>query len=132
MIEKGDLVKEAMQAMQKSYAPFSNAKIGAAVLTSKNKCYTGYLCELAPKLKFDAAERMAFKNAFDKGDKEIKQIIIVSNNEDFPYPSGVSRQMIYELAKEAEIVLINSKGEEKKYMINDLLPFPSKMVKYDY
>lgn len=131
MMSREELVNNASYAMQKSYAPFSNVKIGAAVLTDKNKCYTGYNLEFGPKFNVSNAERMAIKEAFDNKDKVVKEIVIVSNNDDFPYPSGVSRQMIYELATNATITLINGKGEERNHTIFDLLPFPSKMLKQD-
>lgn len=126
MIEKQDLINEAYNAMKKSYAPFTDVKVGAAILTGRNKCYTGYNFEFSSKRKNSNAERMAFSEAFEKGDKDIKKIVIVSNTETFVYPSGISRQMIYDLANKAEIILINDKGEERIHTIEELLPYPER------
>ena len=128
MIEKNDLIREAKSAMNKSFAPFSKVKVGAAVLTSKNKCYTGYTREIDAFKTKDYAERRAIAEAYEKGDKDIKKIVIVTDTEEFSYPNGATRQMIYEFAPRADIILINAKNQEATYGIYDLLPYPSKRI----
>lgn len=128
MIEKHELINEAKKAMVKSFVPFSNLKVGAAVLTSRNKCYTGYNREKDSFKTKDYAERRAIAEAFEKGDKEITKIVIVSNTPQFSYPNGATRQMIYEFAPNADILLINSKDEEVLHKIEDLLPYPAKRI----
>ena len=128
MIEKNDLIREAKTAMNKSYSPYSKVKVGAAVYTSKDKCYTGYNREIDAYKTKDYAERRAIEEAYEKGDRNIKKIIIASNTKEFSYPNGATRQMIYEFAPNADIILVISDNEEKFHTISDLLPYPSKRI----
>lgn len=128
MIEKEDLIREAKSAMNKSYAPFSKVKVGACVYTSKGKCYTGSNYDRdSYKTKY-YAERKAIEEAYEHNDRDIKKIIIASSTEEFSYPNGATRQMIYEFAPHADIILVNSHNDEKLHTINELLPFPSKRI----
>ena len=128
MIEKNELINEAKKAMVKSFVPFSNVKVGAAVLTARDKCYTGYNREKDSFKTKDYAERRAIAEAFEKGDKEITKIVIVSNTTEFLYPNGATRQMIYEFAPNADILLVNSNDEEITHKIEELLPYPTKRL----
>ncbi|MCQ2979089.1 MAG: cytidine deaminase [Clostridia bacterium] len=128
MIETNDLIREAKTAMNKSFTPFSKVKIGAAVLTTKEKCYTGYDREKDSFKTKDYAERCAIAEAYEHGDKDIKKIVIASNTKEFSYPNGATRQAIYEFAPHADIILVNSDNETRLHTINDLLPFPSKRI----
>ncbi|MCQ2911057.1 MAG: cytidine deaminase [Clostridia bacterium] len=128
MVQKEDLIREAKTAMNKSYAPFSKVKVGACVMTSKGKCYTGSNYDRdAYKTKF-YAERKAIEEAYSHNDKEITKIVIASSTPEFSYPNGSTRQMIYEFAPHADIILVNSFNEEKLHTIQELLPFPSKRI----
>jgi len=127
MLEISDLINEAKKAMKSSFSPFTNNKVGVAVLTSRNKCYTGSRREIDNCSGVRYAEGQAILEAYEKKDRDIKKIVIVSSNENFAYPCGVSRQLIYEFAQDAKIVLVNSNGERQEHVISDLLPFPSKI-----
>ena len=128
MLEKEDLIREAKSAMNRSYAPFSKVKVGACVYTSKGKCYTGSNYDRdGYKTKY-YAERKAIEEAYENNDREITKIVIASSTSEFSYPNGATRQMIYEFAPHADIILVNSYNDEKLHTIQELLPFPSKRI----
>lgn len=128
MIETNELIREAKNAMNKSFTPFSKVKVGAAVLTSKDKCYTGYNRDKDAYKTKDYAERRAIEEAYENNDKNIEKIIIASSTKEFSYPNGATRQMIYEFAPHADIILVNSLNEERIHTIQELLPYPSNRI----
>ncbi len=129
MIETNDLIEEAKDAVKKACAPYSKVKVGVAVLTSKNKCYSAYTMNVDGSKTNKCAERVAMSKALDNNDKKITKLVIASSSKEFAYPCGVCRQMIYECANDAEIILVNKTGEMQNVTIGELLPFASKITK---
>jgi len=98
----------AKEAQNKAYAPYSNFKVGAAVLTSNEKIYTGCNIENSSYSLTICAERVAIFKAVSEGDKNIKTIFIIGPQNEPISPCGACRQVIFELAKDATIYLSNS------------------------
>lgn len=70
------LVKEAIDAMQKAYAPYSGFFVGAALLTKEGKVYTGCNIENAAFTPSICAERTAFSKAVSEGEKDFSAIAV--------------------------------------------------------
>ena len=118
------LIKEAQKAMEYSYSPYSNFKVGAALLCKNGKIYKGCNIENASFSATVCAERTAIFKAVSEGEKDgFVCLAIVSSGEDFPYPCGVCRQVFTEFMKDAYIIVANKKGEYKKFTIEDLMPY---------
>ncbi len=122
-----ELIKYAIEAAKKSYSPYSNFKVGAALLTKENKVFLGCNIENAAYSPSICAERVAFTKAISEGNKEFKAIAIVGgkdgNFDDFCSPCGVCRQVINEFCdKDFMIILGNKNLEFKKYTLAELLP----------
>ncbi len=122
-----ELIKYAIEAAKKSYSPYSNFKVGAALLTKENKVFLGCNIENAAYSPSICAERVAFTKAISEGNKEFKAIAIVGgkdgNFDDFCSPCGVCRQVMNEFCdKDFMVILGNKNLEFKKYTLAELLP----------
>ena len=120
------LVEKAIEVLKNSYSPYSNFKVGAALMCKNGDVYTGVNVENASFSATSCAERSAFYSAISNGNKTFEKIAIIGgkNGEitDFCLPCGVCRQVMSEFCeKDFEIILYNGK-EIKKYTLDELLP----------
>ena len=72
-----ELIRQAMEVRQKSYSPYSDFQVGAALLTKSGKIYTGCNIENAAFTPTNCAERTAIFKAVSEGDREFEKIAIV-------------------------------------------------------
>ena len=116
------LIEAAMEARQNAYAPYSNFRVGAALLTNQDEIFCGVNVENASYGATICAERVAIDNAVTEGKHHFKAIAIVSGD-GFAYPCGICRQVIAEFCSEDFLVII-AKNIEEYEMINldELLP----------
>ncbi len=116
-----ELIEKAREAQEKSYSPYSNFRVGAAVLID-GKIYSGCNIEIASYSPTICAERTAIFKGISEGGKKIEKIAIVGDNLD-TYPCGVCRQVIREFASEdVEIIIANSIDDYKIYSMEEILP----------
>jgi cytidine deaminase len=118
-----NLLKLAREALQLSYSPYSQFRVGAALLTSSGKVFTGCNIENSSFSLTICAERTALFKAVSEGENSFSKILIVSDADDFISPCGACRQVLSDLAGDIEIILTNSRGEMQYKKISDLLPF---------
>ncbi len=117
------LLELAEKAKEHAYVPYSNFKVGAALLTKSGKVYTGCNVEVASYGATNCAERTAIYKAISEGEREFEKIAIASSNDDETFPCGICRQVIVEFSKDLKIILgSTNKNIIKEYTINDLLP----------
>jgi cytidine deaminase len=122
-MDKFELVKQAIKVRENAYTPYSNFKVGAAVLTETDKIYLGCNVENASYGLTNCAERTAIFNAVSHKEKEVKAIAIVADTEGPVSPCGACRQVIAEFAgKDTKIFLANLNGDIKETTIEHLLP----------
>ncbi len=115
------LYLEAVKVMRNAIAPYSGFRVGAALLTSEHKIYTGCNIENPSLMLSECAEKVAILKAVSDGVKDVRAIMIVSDMDGYCYPCGSCRQIIYEFATDAEIFVAGNKGI-KKHSIEELLP----------
>jgi len=115
------LIKKAYEAMAFSYSPYSNFKVGAALLTDSDKVYTGCNVEIASFGATNCAERTAIFKAVSEGEKSFKAIAVVSSSNDYTFPCGICRQVIVEFGKDIDIIVAKD-YDYVVYKIDDLLP----------
>ena len=129
MIDKNvaaKLVKLAKEMLDFSYSPYSEYKVGAALLTKSGKIYLGCNIENASYSPTVCAERVAFFKAVSEGEKEFSAIAIAGGHNGniegiFP-PCGVCRQVMTEFCdKEFEIILATKEGYES-FTLEQILP----------
>ncbi len=117
-----ELIKIANEAKEMAYSPFSNFKVGAALLGKSGKVYTGCNVENSTYGATNCAERTAIFKAVSEGEREYTKIAIMSSSGDFTSPCGICRQVIFEFMEDGEIILGNEAGEEKVYTVREMLP----------
>ena len=116
------LIETAKSARLQSIAPFSSFLVGAAVKTDEGKVYTGCNIESASYGLTVCAERVAIWKALSEGERHFTELAIVADTESLTPPCGTCRQIIWEFAKNATIVLGNLRGETQVVSIRELLP----------
>ena len=125
-----ELVKMELEAREMSYSPYSNFKVGAALLTKNGNVYKGCNIENAAYSPGNCAERTAIFKAVSEGEKDFAAIAIVGGPADngeltICPPCGVCRQVINEFVdcEEFDIILGTNKPEDMKvYKLKELLP----------
>ncbi|UJR31516.1 hypothetical protein I4U23_019005 [Adineta vaga] len=122
-VELEELFREAHLAKHRAYCPYSKFRVGAAILTSSGKIYSGCNIENASYPLTTCAERTAVVKAVSEGELSFQAIAITSDIEaSFCGPCGACRQTIAEFGLDIDIYLINPKNECKMYKIRELLP----------
>ena len=117
-----ELINQARAAYRLAYVPYSHYPVGAAVLFSSGKMYSGCNVENASYGLTVCAERNAIFQAIAQGESELKEIAIAVPTEGFPSPCGACRQVIREFAVDCPVVLVNGSGQTKVTSLKALLP----------
>ena len=115
-----DLFKQAIEAREYSYSPYSQYKVGAALLSKSGKVYTGCNIENAAYTPSVCAERTAIFKAVSEGEKEFVAIAIATLNGGTP--CGVCRQVIREFAPDMIIIFGAIEGDYQVRSLSELLP----------
>ena len=106
------LLEKAYEGRKNAYAPYSNFKVGAAVLAENGKIYTGCNIENASYGATNCAERTAIFKAISEGNRKICAIAIVGADDEYTYPCGICRQVIAEFADENTEIILGKKSLE--------------------
>lgn len=122
------LMEEAIKAKNNSYSPYSNFRVGAALITNEDKIYTGCNIESVSYTPTCCAERTAFFKAVSEGEKNFKAIAITGDTE-FCYPCGVCRQVMSEFCSKDFKIYIGNENNIKEYTLEELLPNSFNMEK---
>ena len=117
------LLRSARKVMKNAYAPFSNFRVGASILTSEGQVFAGCNVENSSYGMTNCAERTAIFSAIDKLGPQVEiYAVAVANDHGVPCsPCGACRQVIYEFGPRAMIFYQGKKGP-KQSRIADLLP----------
>lgn len=118
--EWANLLKQAIAAREYAYAPYSNYKVGAALLTTAGKIYQGCNIENAAYSPSNCAERTAIFKAVSEGERDFKAIAVVTD--DGAAPCGVCRQVIREFAPHLTIIIGDAEGHYEVVTLPDILP----------
>ena len=126
MVEK--LIDTAIEQLKFSYTPYSNFKVGAALLAKNGEIFTGCNIENASYTPTNCAERTAFFKAVSEGVREFRAICIVGGKDgkltEYTAPSGVCRQVMMEFCdpKTFQIILAVDKERYEIYTLEELMP----------
>lgn len=120
--EYRELVKRAREAKKRSFAPYSGFHVGAALLTSKGKIYTGCNIEISTYALTICAERTAIFKAVSEGDRKFKAIAVISDDPGHTPPCGSCRQVLMDLAGNIDFLMVNGKGQVEILKMRELLP----------
>ena len=123
---KNHLFEKAKEVSRKAYAPYSNYKVGAALLTKSGKVYTGCNIENSSYGLTNCAERTAVFKAVSEGEMEFEEMVIYADSPNLPTPCGACRQVLSEFSTELKITIISNK-EQMETSISELLPLGFKL-----
>lgn len=127
------LALAAIEAMKKSYSPYSHFTVGAALLTKDGKIYTGANIENASYTPTVCAERNAIFTAVHQGEHEFEAIAIVGGHEGnitgVTAPCGVCRQVMSEFCSpDFKVILVTTPdGDYVEETLGSLLPYTFKL-----
>lgn len=123
MINREDLIKAAMEAKEHAYAPYSNFRVGAALLTKDGKIYQGCNIENAGYTPTNCAERTAFFKAVYEGERNFEAIAVNGDADDYLYPCGVCRQVMAEFcAPDFKVFVSKKNGEYLEFTLAEIFP----------
>lgn len=123
-----ELIKTAIDMRAFSYVPYSNYRVGAALLTTEGKIYTGCNIENAGYTPCNCAERTAFFKAVSEGVRDFRAICVVGGKDgpltEYAAPCGVCRQVMMEFCNPDtfEIILATSPEQYEIFTLKELFP----------
>ena len=122
---KEKLLKEAVDASKFAHCPYSNFRVGAAVLTESGKIYKGGNIENVSYGATVCAERVAIWKAVSEGEKVFQAIAVIGPGSKEAYPCAQCRQVMVEFGLDWLVISGDSKGN---YMgektVREIVPFP--------
>ena len=123
------LMATAIEYRKRAYTPYSNFKVGAALMTADGEIIGGCNVENAAYTPTNCAERTAIFKAVSEGKKEFVAIAVVGGKADGPLefcsPCGVCRQVLVEFCDPQQFIVYLGTGVDdyKGYLLEELLPF---------
>lgn len=122
-----DLLLAAIEARKFAYAPYSNHKVGAALLGKSGKIYTGCNVENAAYTPTNCAERTAIFKAVSEGEREFTAIAIVGglgeSLAELCAPCGVCRQVLSEFCDGDLRIIMGTPEKIKTSTLLEILPY---------
>ena len=117
----------AKQIAKKAHAPYSNFRVGAALIADSGNIYTGCNIENASYPATICAEDVAVFKAISEGETKINTLAVAcidAESDTAIFPCGISRQRMSEFNTE-NVIVVNNDGY-KKYKFSEILPFDFK------
>lgn len=119
------LIDKAGEALQFAYAPYSNFKVGAALLLKNGEIYTGCNIENKSFTPTVCAERTAIFKAVSEGNMSFEKIVVITEDVNPSPPCGVCLQVLSEFVEpEFPVIICNTQGTILKYNFSKLLGVP--------
>lgn len=118
--QRDELIEAACAAREQSYAPYSKYRVGAAILTTDGRMFTGVNVENAAYGASMCAERTAVFKAVSEGAREIIAAAVCTANGGSP--CGSCRQVMAEFAGDIPVWMSDSAGNVREMSLHALLP----------
>ena len=116
------LRERAFAAMERAYAPYSNFRVGAALLSSDGSITEGCNVENAAYPAGICAERSAVSAAVARGNRAFETLLIATEAEEPTPPCGMCRQVLEEFSPRLTVVSATRDGREARWSLEELLP----------
>lgn len=117
-----DLIQKAIEMRSQALAPYSNYKVGAAILTESGKIFGGCNIENSSYSLTICAERVALFKAVSEGETKFKALSVSTNNAGMP--CGACRQVIWDICGNISILICDDNSLITKTESIRLLPMP--------
>ena len=128
-MDTNKLINKAMEARLNSYSPYSNFQVGAALLTSDSRIYTGCNIESASFSPTNCAERTAVFKAVSEGVRDFSAIAVTGGPRgqflEYCFPCGVCLQVLSEFTEPDIFLVITAKSPDdfQTFSLSRLLPY---------
>lgn len=122
MTTNDQLIAAATAARGHAFAPFSQFQVGAALEAADGTIFAGCNVESASYGLTMCAERVAVFKGVSEGHRSFKRVAVVTDAATPTPPCGACRQVLWEFAPDAEVVLANLDGQVLRYSMRELLP----------
>ena len=116
------LIEAATRARQRAHAPYSGFPVGAALLTTGGRIFTGCNVENSSYGLSICAERVALFNALAAGCRKFEMLAVVADTQKPCPPCGACRQVLLEFCSELRVIMANLEGETRELGLDELLP----------
>ncbi len=121
-MDADELIAEARAALDAAHAPYSEYRVGAALLTAEGAVYTGCNIENANYSNSLHAEEVALGSAVSDGHREFEAIAVTSAARDGVTPCGMCRQTLSEFCDGEFDVHCDTEDGVRTYTLGTLLP----------
>ncbi len=121
-MNESHLVDAAWQARSRAVCPHSGFAVGAALQDSEGNIWTGANVENASYTLGLCAERVALMYALAQGKTAFRMLVIATDTERPTPPCGACRQLLWEFAPDAEVIMV-CRGGPTRLRVKELLPF---------
>ncbi|NLW11941.1 MAG: cytidine deaminase [Clostridiaceae bacterium] len=126
--ENNKLIKSAILAKDNAYVPYSNFRVGAALIDEQGREFSGCNVENSSYGATCCAERTAIFKAVSEGSRKIRKMAVICDQDEYCRPCGICRQVMSEFAAE-DFVLLSARpnGEYEVFSMEMLLPSSFKL-----
>lgn len=116
-------LEAALKIRKMAYVPYSNFKVGAALITKDGKIYKGCNIENSSYGLSNCAERTAIFKAVSEGKKNFQALVVTGDTKGPISPCGACRQVIAEFCDQTmPVYLTNLQGAVLETTVEELLP----------
>ncbi len=120
--QRQELIRKANEVRRNAYAPYSGYAVGAALLTTDGRIFTGVNVENASYPNGVCAERVAIYKAVSEGTRDFQAIAVVTENGGTP--CGFCRQVMAEFNPQMVVLIANAQEELiMEVPLETLLPY---------
>ncbi len=116
-----ELFQIAKEMVGKAYAPYSHFQVGAALLTSDGRVFTGVNVENSSYGAAICAERTAVVKAVSEGARSFEAIAVASSSGEAT-PCGICRQFLFEFGDDIRIITGEDEDHLHERTIGEFLP----------
>ncbi|MGJ8632572.1 MAG: cytidine deaminase [Luteolibacter sp.] len=115
-----ELVELAWKARENAYAPYSQFKVGAALVSNSGQVFPGCNVENISYGLTNCAERVAIGAAVTAGVREFEKVVVVADTSTPVSPCGACRQVLAEFG--VKTVILANRSELVEFSMEELLP----------
>lgn len=116
-----ELLATARTASEQAYVPYSDLRVGAAVIGESGTVYTGANVENAAYPSTLCAEAVAIGKAVSSGERKLETVAVVSPDLPAILPCGQCRQRMSEFNVE-RVIVEGADGNPESHTLDEMLP----------